>query len=547
MIQKIERALCRLEVLKRGANPYYALAAFFLTLHIFTDFTAEGFITQVFRQIILFAAFCLVAFGAYLYLTGRLTTGRAAALIIIAGVLVRVSYIFCTNVYSRQHDIYEGDQTGHIGYILRLAKTGTLPDSNAHQLYHPPLHYMISAALFRLNSLFKMSEARNLESLQFLTAFYISCISIISYRIFKKLKLTGRFLLAATALTALHPTFFILAGSVNNDALFVTLSVASLLWLMNWQENQSMENTIKFALCVGFAVMTKTGGATLAFSIGPIFIAKLFSHAPEASEDGKFSPKFKIILKLALFGLISLPIGLWFPIRNLKAFGQPFDYVLHLDLNGPLYVGDYSIVKRMLSFSVSQLLVRLYPAPFEDYNLPVYILKSSLFGEYIFNDGLRSVAAVLIALNFILIIASLAATVYVIVSKRPRGDYVWAMFAMWVVQIAAFIFFNIKYPFGATMDFRYIVPTPIIGAGFIGIALQHISNKNIENKKIAEQEITEQVITGEDTANEEILKKQIEIKKDARELYEFLDKFERRTLAVCALFGAFSVLFYLFI
>ncbi len=40
--------------------------------------------------------------------------------------------------------------------------------------------------------------------------------------------------------------------------------------------------------------------------------------------------------------------------------------------------------------------------------------------------------------------------------------------------MGSFIAFNLKYPFGCTMDFRYIFPTAIIGAIYLGIALDHM-------------------------------------------------------------------------
>ena len=37
----------------------------------------------------------------------------------------------------------------------------------------------------------------------------------------------------------------------------------------------------------------------------------------------------------------------------------------------------------------------------------------------------------------------------------------------WLVLMGSYIHFNIQYPFGCTMDFRYVVPAALIGAVFL--------------------------------------------------------------------------------
>ena len=56
---------------------------------------------------------------------------------------------------------------------------------------------------------------------------------------------------------------------------------------------------------------------------------------------------------------------------------------------------------------------------------------------------------------------------------RLRFGLVW----LWLIQIGSYLMFNLQYPFGCTMDLRYIVPTIIVGAAYLGIALDDLKER----------------------------------------------------------------------
>jgi hypothetical protein len=172
-----------------------------------------------------------------------------------------------------------------------------------------------------------------------------------------------------------------------------------------------------------------------------------------------------------------VPLGLWYPVRNLLMFGQSFGQVFLLSTESKLYSGDYSFVQRFLSFPAEQLLSPLYCQPYGDYNLWLYTIKCAMFGEFSFERP-DALAALLIVANLILILVSLAAMIYVMIRCKETNKFArFGLFWLWLVQMVSFVTFNIGFPFGCTMDFRYIVPTAIIGAIYIGIALDHIKAK----------------------------------------------------------------------
>ena len=50
----------------------------------------------------------------------------------------------------------------------------------------------------------------------------------------------------------------------------------------------------------------------------------------------------------------------------------------------------------------------------------------------------------------------------------------WVMAAVMATQVGLFLYSNVKYPYGCTMDFRYLAPAVLPGAVFLGAAGQRL-------------------------------------------------------------------------
>lgn len=117
-----------------------------------TSFFYCSHYTKVLILSCLFLAYAGLFF--YLKFSRRFNENTVAFLLILAGVLLRCSYVLLSGLYERQHDAgaYTGMGTdfinpGHIGYIEYLYKFHKLPDINPYELfayYHPPLHHILS-------------------------------------------------------------------------------------------------------------------------------------------------------------------------------------------------------------------------------------------------------------------------------------------------------------------------------------------------------------------------------------------------------------------
>lgn len=393
-------------------------------------------------------------------------------IILLLAVIFRLIYIIKMPYTKNQHDV---EPAGNgLSYIFTIVETGKLPDSNAGQFYHPPLHQIISAGWIKIISLFTEDYEVKCESLQFLTLIYSMLTVIISYEIIKTLKLKDKYKILLLIIFSFHPTFIILSGSLNNDVLCLLLITWSILRLIKWYKKPDIRNTTILAIIIGLSVMAKTSGGLIAIPTIYVFLLRMIKDIKKASKKDMMFKKY--VYLFIFFGCISLPIGLWYPIRNYFKFNQPILYVM--DVNNPdLYVGDNSLFSRL--FPASNEIFKLYCDPWVDYNIPIFLVKSSLFEEYNeWNKSFGPIYTITIILNILMIIVFLSSFIYCFIKKDKRNiEWKVALGLLLVFNIFSYLMMNIKLPYGCTMDFRYLFPTILIGALFVVFALDNFRRK----------------------------------------------------------------------
>ncbi len=406
-------------------------------------------------------------------------------IIMIVGILTRAMYIIYTPITERQHDVYGINDQGHLGYIYTIYQTGKLPDTNSIQFYHPPLFHLIAAGWLKINDMFNVNLDRSIEGIQIITAIFSTLIMLVSYRIIEKIKIKNIYEVFIMAVMAFHPTFIILAGSINNDVLMILLSFYIILYLMEWNDNPSIKNTIVLAVITGCSVMTKISGAIMAVPIMYTFIKKIIETYK--IEKNRLLDLFG---KFIMFGIISLPLGLWHPIRKLILFNQPLGGVL-LPGDG-LYVGQYSMVQRFLSISFKELFGQLYCVIPDDHNIFAYIVKCSILGEFTYSNIIAIYVTLFKIINFIIILITIVCIFILLkkIRKINNNSFITKILLItFFTNIVSYYNFNIKYPYVCTMDFRYIVPTIFTGIVTVCMVLdEYIKNDII--KEIIEYTIT---------------------------------------------------------
>ncbi len=435
----------------------------------------------------------LVAFVCCaLWYSGKLTVSSFIFLLFVAGFIIRLNYVLYTPLTLtsriRQHDVYEfGSGKGHSGYIEYFYENGfSLKDADPTtiaQFYHPPLHHFLAAMWMRLLTAFGMSYERAVSSIQFLTLFYSACCMFVSERVLRKLNLKKAGLVLGTAIIAFHPIFIMLGGSINNDMLSVLFIFLAVYTTICWYQKPTLRNIIPIALSIGLGMMTKISVALVAIPVAFIFIVKFFSTRKE---------KLAYFKQYVIFGIICVPLGLWYGIRNYVKYDVSFTYVPRLSDTSDQYLGDYSVFERLFSMKDNPFenvfLNRISTGSnFYEYNPFVAIIKTSLFGEYDFSDTVESITPycrILLIINIVLILLSLFATVLYIIKRNNSLDRNMKIFfgGYYVIMVVQFVIFCFNYPHNCSMDFRYIVPTLLIGSLFLGIMLDDFQELKSNNK-----------------------------------------------------------------
>lgn len=409
--------------------------------------------------------------------------------LIFAGFVMRVGYMLYTPAIVRSHDFgsLAENSYGHFRYIYTIYSTGRLPDTNWVQMYHPPLYHVLSAVCMRLFHLLTgVTEPERLIEAAKLISCAASCITLTAGEaLCRELRLGDRATAVAVALLAFLPNMYLLAGRVNNDSLVLCFMSLILLQTIRWYRDCCRKNTILLALFFGFGMMSKISCAVLAFSTGAVMLAALY-------RDAKAGSVRNWLKQILLFGVIAVPLGMWYPIRNLLRFHQSLYYVpTPASVESRLYVGNVSLLDRFLLIPFQNLFSPLYNSPWEDYNVELYLWKGSLFGEFSFSVT-SWIPKLLLLLRGVLLLLSLAALVVCAFRSllevikgtdkdRARGAFFrLGLILAWGLTICSYLAFNLKLPFGCTMDYRYIVAAAIVEAVLLGDSL----NQNWKGRRI---------------------------------------------------------------
>ncbi len=143
-------------------------------------------------------------------------------------------------------------------------------------------------------------------------------------------------------------------------------------------------------------------------------------------------------------------------------------------------VAKYGVVSRFLTVSFKELIDELFVVIPSDHNIIAYIIKTSLFGEFSY-ENIFVTAKVLKIINAIIILNIIYLNIMCVIKNKQNKNNKFItnlLLLTEIVSIISYYLFNIQYPYICTMDFRYIAITV-----FTGITLAVIIiDQTIENK-----------------------------------------------------------------
>ena len=442
--------------------------------------------------LVITAMLVLIGTAVYLKINNKLTYRNIILLILAAGFVLRLNYCLYTFVSAtirhRQHDVYDfGSETGHAGYIEFFYDNGfKLPDFNPTtkaQFYHPPLHHLLAAMWMRILTTFGATYDRAIGSIQFLTLFYSCCVMLVTERILDLLDIIKKPKVIALAIVAFHPTSMLIAGSINNDGLAFLFMMLSFYTALRWYKDPTLKNILLIALCIGAGMSTKLSAVLVAPAIALLFLIKLIKDKKNRVEK---------VRQFCLFGCVCLPLGLWYSVRNFIKYDVEFNYVPRLSDTSDQYIGFHSAYERLFDLSYhpfeNVFLNRVHTgAEYFEYNPFVAIIKTSLFGEYKYENVPEKICRILLVLNILLITLSIIAMVYCCITRskylnRQHKIYIMSYHLLLFIN---FIIFAFQYPHNCSIDFRYILPTMITGSLFVGLFPQQLEDNNKKRDNMA--------------------------------------------------------------
>lgn len=448
----------------------------------------------------------ILGIGIYMYKTKTLTTEKMMFLLIATGFILRLAYIFYTDVgvagistQDRQHDVFyfnsDTDNFRHSSYIEWFYNNLSLPKvkpEGLNQYYHPPLHHFISAMWMRVMTTLGMSYNGAVESIQLLTLFYSSACMIISAKILQFIKLKGMALILPLSVICFHPTLIIMSGSVNNDMLSVALAFGGVYATMVWYKNPTIKNIIVVALCIGGSMMSKLSGGLIAPAVAVVFLVGLIKNIKKHGVDidkGIMS----MLPQFGIFALICVPLGLWWQIRTATLFHVPLTYVPSLAENSNQFLGEYSTLERLFGMPIESLknIFVIWDTNgfnYNEYSIFLGLIKTALFGEFtLFNvasgntvTSVGNIFCYLLFFSFIMLTAvAVWGIVYSLVKKKYIVDLTLTVMFLLVglVILINYVKFCFDYPFTCTQNFRYCVPLLLVGATFTGILYKNTREK----------------------------------------------------------------------
>jgi len=387
--------------------------------------------------------------------------------VIFAGVFVKFSYVLYTAVWNRQHDVidFTADE-GHAAYINYILNHKAIPDFDPRKLwafFQPPLHHIISAVWIKVCLVLGITEEFARENVQGLTFFYMSAMIVLVYFVCRELNLQKKGTMIAMVIVSLHPIFTLFSGSINNDALALFLMTLAFYLAIVWYKRPTWYTIILLAFVIGFSMIAKLSAGLIAPAVAMLFLLKLLK------EKDRW---LHYLLQFGVFGVICVPIGLSWTIRNKILFDMPANYIP--PVGGQF--GDLPFVSRLFDFRMDSV----YPAMtdlgnrFDEHNIFLAMMKTSLFGEYHYDritPWATPVSIVLFVVAVLLALGALVATYMMIFHPKSdlQTEWKWYLGLVYGVVMAGYLSFALGYSNFSAQDFRYAAIVITVEAILLGM------------------------------------------------------------------------------
>ena len=391
--------------------------------------------------------------------------------VMVTGGFLKVSYILYTAVWQRQHDVIDfGAGEGHAAYIEYILYNKSLPDFDPRSVwafFQPPLHHFISAVWMWAGIRVKIAERQLYENVQVLPLCYMLIVTLIVYEISKELNMTKKSQLITMLITAFHPIYVLMSGSINNDALSVCLSALSVYAALLWYKKPGILKSIFLGGCIGLAMMAKLSSALVAPGIGAMLLYRVIKDIRADKSCIK-----DYFLQLASFAVVVFPLGLWWPVRNVIKWNMPVNYIPE--------VGEQLEKCDMASRLFDIRTFSVYPAlksngaAYDEYNVILAMFKTAFFGESDFSllsKHITPFADLVFVFGIITAVIGIYAAIKVCTDRQSGPDAGLKIMFSGVLLglLGGYFMFALSYSNFSAQDFRYSALAVSIMGIFTGL------------------------------------------------------------------------------
>ena len=403
--------------------------------------------------------------------------------ILAAGVWLRLSFIVIIPYFAMCNDVGEFKYSYnifHSGYIQFIDFAGRLPYLDVREFgewYHPPYYHFAASWILALQRTLTPSRAENWEGIRALTFLCSSLTLFFAYRITGFLKMTRGGRKAAAALLAFVPAFIMMSGNLNNDSMCLMFTLGAVCLIFDWKDTGRYTVLVIAALFMGLAVGTKLSGAVAA----PAVLAVIIAGCVASFREKRYA---RGIVCPVLYGIISLPVGLWFYIRNYISFGMPLTYVLRPN-SDYMYLGDIPFVRKLIPDTLVTAEDCFFHNGLEgapDHSIPVVLCKTGLFNEAIMRDQMTTAITgyVLFLLFACIMVLAAAGMIYgiFVAARQDRSCFRIALIILAAVNIIMYLKMNYDYPYACTMNMRYVLPACVAGCIGVGDLYGYLSSRS---------------------------------------------------------------------
>ena len=308
--------------------------------------------------------------------------------------------------------------------------------------FQPPLWGLIAGMVTKLMMLIGQTKEAGFDFVRFVSLFAIGGSSIVFWKLIEKIKIKENIALLGFAFYCFFPIHSILSGLVNNDAMTYFLMLTVIYLAYSWYLDNSWHKASLIALLLFVGGMIKFSALMVCAGLGVLILCKLMA-------DKK---NYKIILGqsclMGLGGLLGFAWGLFLLYYNFPLVPPP-------QSNAFQDMSAVALSNRL--FSLDTILVPFVNVKggLLENNVWLSLIKTSLFGEWLWDKGVF--AYVLYVIGFVFAIIAII-SFFSLLKVKLGKDYSFNLFVIVLVfaVIISWIGFWLEYPYFCSTEYRYV-------------------------------------------------------------------------------------------